>query len=73
MKKNVLYVSDLDGTLLDSKKRITPYTAEVLNRCIQKGMKFAVATGPYALWMRLSSAGNSDGYAGNCNERCIFI
>lgn len=44
MKKNVLYVSDLDGTLLDSKKRITPYTANVLNQCIQKGMKFAVAT-----------------------------
>lgn len=55
MKKNVLYVSDLDGTLLDSKKRITPYTANVLNQCIQKGMKFAVATArmPYGCDYRL--------------------
>ena len=39
-----LYVSDLDGTLLNKKKEITPKTAEILNRCIQEGMKFSVAT-----------------------------
>ena len=44
LQNPLLIFTDLDGTLLDSKKRITPYTANVLNRCIQKGMKFAVAT-----------------------------
>ena len=39
-----LYVSDLDGTLLNKKKEITPKTAEILNRCIREGMKFSVAT-----------------------------
>ncbi len=39
-----LYVSDLDGTLLNAKKNITPYTARVLNACIEKGMLFTVAT-----------------------------
>lgn len=39
-----LYVSDLDGTLLNSKKQITPYTVRVLNACIEKGMLFTVAT-----------------------------
>lgn len=54
-KENILYVSDLDGTLLDSKKRITTYTADVLNRCMDKGMKFAVATArmPYGCDYRL--------------------
>ncbi len=39
-----LYISDLDGTLLNSKKEITKYTAQVLNDCIERGMLFSVAT-----------------------------
>lgn len=51
-----LYVSDLDGTLLNTKKEITPYTAQVLNGCIEKGMLFSVATArmAYACDYRLS-------------------
>ena len=50
-----LYVSDLDGTLLNKKKEITPKTAEILNRCIREGMKFSVATArmPYGCDYRL--------------------
>ena len=39
-----LYVSDLDGTLFNSQIRVSAYTADVLNRCIEKGMLFAAAT-----------------------------
>ena len=39
-----LYVSDLDGTLLDPSPKITSRTAETLNSLIAKGMKFTFAT-----------------------------
>ncbi|MDO5602414.1 MAG: HAD hydrolase family protein [Oscillospiraceae bacterium] len=40
-----LYVSDLDGTLLDEHARITPVTARILTRLIEeKGLLFTVAT-----------------------------
>ncbi len=39
-----LYVSDLDGTLLNSNKELTPYSADVINACIEKGAAFTVAT-----------------------------
>lgn len=57
MGKRVLYVSDLDGTLLNSDKKISAYTAEILNQCIEKGMKFAVATArmPYGCDYRLKA------------------
>lgn len=50
-----LYVSDLDGTLLNREKKITNYTAEILNQCIEKGMYFSVATArmPYGCDYRL--------------------
>lgn len=52
-----LYVSDLDGTLFNSKKKISDYSTTVLNRCIAEGMKFAVATArmPYGCDYRLKS------------------
>ena len=40
----VLYVSDLDGTLLDPTPRITESTAVAVNRLIDKGMHFTFAT-----------------------------
>lgn len=51
-----LYVADLDGTLFNSKKQVTDYTAHVLNTCIDKGMLFSVATArmPYGCDYRLS-------------------
>lgn len=39
-----LYISDLDGTLLDSNAEISAYTAEKLNLLIEKGLNFSVAT-----------------------------
>ena len=41
---STLYISDLDGTLLDSSQTVAPQTAELLNKCIDKGIKFTVAT-----------------------------
>lgn len=39
-----LYISDLDGTLLDKEARLSPYTINTLNTLIQKGMYFSAAT-----------------------------
>ncbi|NCB02002.1 MAG: HAD family phosphatase [Spirochaetia bacterium] len=36
---------DLDGTLLTSKKTITPYTLSVLQRAMEQGIKIIIATG----------------------------
>ena len=48
-------IYDLDGTLFNSSKKISERTAQILNRCIAKGMKFAVATArmPYGCDYRL--------------------
>lgn len=39
-----LYISDLDGTLLNTDAEISGFTAEKLNSLIAKGMNFSVAT-----------------------------
>lgn len=39
-----LYVSDLDGTLLNSRQEISDYTASVVNRLVERGMLFSYAT-----------------------------
>lgn len=54
MKK--LYVSDLDGTLLNSKKEVSEKTAVILNQYIDNGGLFTVATArmPYTCDYRLS-------------------
>lgn len=39
-----LYVSDLDGTLLQSSARTSPYTNRTINALIEKGMLFSCAT-----------------------------
>ena len=39
-----LYVSDLDGTLLDRQARLTPTSRTIIRRCIEEGMLFTVAT-----------------------------
>lgn len=39
-----LYISDLDGTLLDPSSRISSETASILNPLIDKGLMFTVAT-----------------------------
>lgn len=40
----ILYVSDLDGTLLNTQDRINPYSIEVINRLVDEGMLFTYAT-----------------------------
>ncbi len=39
-----LYLTDLDGTLLNSDAELTQHSAEILNELIGKGMMFSVAT-----------------------------
>lgn len=39
-----LYVSDLDGTLLDKNQNLTKYTVDILNDLIRRGMIFSYAT-----------------------------
>lgn len=39
-----LYVSDLDGTLLNSESRVSEYTGRMLNRMISEGLTFTYAT-----------------------------
>ncbi|MCM1157765.1 MAG: HAD family hydrolase [Bacteroidales bacterium] len=39
-----LFVSDLDGTLLNSEAKVSDITANLLNRAIDKGLEFTVST-----------------------------
>lgn len=39
-----LFVSDLDGTLLNSKAEISDVTADIINREIEKGLNFTIST-----------------------------
>ena len=39
-----LYISDLDGTLLGGDARVSDFTVETLNKLIDKGINFSVAT-----------------------------
>ena len=50
-----LYISDLDGTLLNSRKEITDYSSEIINSCIASGVLFSIATArmPYGCDYRL--------------------
>ena len=43
-KSTTLYVSDMDGTLLNSQSVISPATAAILSRVISAGALFTVAT-----------------------------
>ena len=44
MKTKTLYISDLDGTLLNSNKDVSEYTRDTLNSLIKKGVHFSIAT-----------------------------
>lgn len=39
-----LYITDLDGTLLNTKDKISPKSLEIINGLIEKGMHFTYAT-----------------------------
>ena len=44
MKTRTLYISDLDGTLLNSNSIVTSHSVENINLLLQKGMLFTIAT-----------------------------
>lgn len=43
-KRKTLYVSDLDGTLLQPDATLSPHTLDILNRVISEGALFTIAT-----------------------------
>lgn len=42
--KRTLYVTDLDGTLLNTKDKISPQSIQMINELVEKGMLFTYAT-----------------------------
>lgn len=44
MNRRTLYVSDLDGTLLDTASRVSAESSAILNEVIRRGAMFTVAT-----------------------------
>ena len=44
LNKNILYISDLDGTLLGSNQMTSAYTNQVINRMTERGILFSYAT-----------------------------
>ncbi len=42
--RNTLFISGLDGLLLDAKETLSPYNKVELNRMIDNGMKFTIST-----------------------------
>lgn len=44
MPERILYVTDLDGTLLNRKDRINPKSIDIINELVEKGMLFTYAT-----------------------------
>lgn len=39
-----LFVSDLDGTLLNSKAELSDVTTDIINKGIQQGLEFTIST-----------------------------
>lgn len=55
--KKTLYVSDLDGTLLHAEGVLSAYARETLNRMIDEGLLFTIATGRQLLSVQAILAG----------------
>lgn len=51
--KNTLFISDLDGTLLNSSCQISDKTAKIINSLISRGLTFTVATARTSETVRL--------------------
>ncbi len=43
-KYDTIYISDLDGTLLDTNAMLSPESAEMINKAISNGANFTIAT-----------------------------
>ena len=48
-----LYVSDLDGTLLNSNQTLSPFTIQTINQLVSDGMLFSYATARSYFLMQL--------------------
>ena len=44
MSRKLLYIADLDGTLLNSDKRVSRYSQQVINTYLARGGSFTIAT-----------------------------
>lgn len=44
MQDNLLYIADLDGTLLNSDKSISQYSQQIINNLLARGGNFTIAT-----------------------------
>ena len=42
--QKTLYISDLDGTLLDSEQHVSEYSCKIINSLVERGMLFSYAT-----------------------------
>lgn len=56
--RRTLYISDLDGTLLREDGTISPYTEEMLNHLISRGMMISVATARGTVGVELVQLGH---------------
>lgn len=69
-----LVFSDIDGTILPPKGRVSPVTADTVRRCREKGVEFVIASGrwyPAALKVVEQQLGISDGYMIVCNGGAV--
>lgn len=68
-----LYISDLDGTLLNSDVEISSFTRETINSLCEKGLCFSVATARTAATVRQLLAGMRTGApAVLMNGACVY-
>lgn len=58
--QKTLYVTDLDGTLLNKKDRINQYSLDVINQLVSKGMLFTYATARSLVSATVVTAGLSN-------------
>lgn len=84
--QNTLFVSDLDGTLLTRRDRLSAYTVRALNRLLERGLLFTFATArswhsahvvaeglsPSLPWIVHNGAAFSDGKTGVRTEEVFF-
>jgi len=57
MSMRPLYVSDLDGTLLDGKARLSDFSRDAINRMLGQGLRFTAASARSVVSMRSCLAG----------------
>ena len=54
-----LYVTDLDGTLLNTDERINEYSKDIINGLVEKGLLFTYATARSSISAAVAARGLS--------------